>query len=172
MLNKEQKKEVVKKTRKEFKENKLAVFCNFEGITVTKQRDLKKQFKENHGKVFVIKKNLLKKALLEENLKFPEINGSIIVGIGKDETLPAKIIDKFPLDKKEKIEFIGGLLNDEEKIVFLEKNEIESIAKLPSREEILAKLVTVIRAPISNLNFVLKANIQKLTYILANIKSE
>ncbi|MDD5551878.1 MAG: 50S ribosomal protein L10 [Candidatus Pacebacteria bacterium] len=172
MLNKDQKKEIVKNLRKKFKENKLAVFCNFEGITVIKQRDLKKQFKESDGEVFVIKKNLLKKALLEENLKFPEINGSIIIGIGKDETLPAKIIDKLPLEKKERIDFIGGILNDEGKIIFLEKDEIESIAKLPSREEILAKLVSVIRAPISNLNFVLKANIQKLTYILANIKSE
>ncbi len=169
MLTKKQKKEVVKKIKEKLRENKLAVFCNFESLSVEKQRELKKQFKAQAGEIFVTKRRLLKKALSEEGLEIPEIKGSLVIGISKDEVLPAKIIDKFPKTKKEKLEFVGGVLREDKKYVFLSKEEIEEIAKLPSREELLAKLVGVIRAPLSNLNFVLKENLRKLTYILANI---
>lgn len=172
MLTKNQKKEIVKKIREKLKKNKLAVFCNFEGLSVGKQRELKKQLKGNEGELFVVKRRLLQKALSEEKIETPEIKGSVIIGASKDEVLSAKIIDSFPKEKKEKIEFMGGLLRQEEKYVLLSKEEVEEIAKLPSKEELLAKLVNVIRAPISNLNFVLKGNLQKLTYVLANIKSE
>lgn len=172
MLTKDQKKELVQNLKDKFKENKLAVFCNFEGISVEKQRELKRQFKENEGEIFVIKRRLLEKTLSEEKIKFPEISGSIMLGISKDEVLPAKIIDKFPLQKKEKLDFVGGILNEKGKITFLIKEEIENIAKLPSKEDLLAKLVGTIKAPLSNLNFVLKENIQKLTYILSQIQNE
>lgn len=66
MLTKDQKKEIVKSLRGKFKKNKLAVFCNFEGISVEKQRELKKQFKENKGEIFVVKRRLLSRALSEE----------------------------------------------------------------------------------------------------------
>jgi large subunit ribosomal protein L10 len=170
MLAKEQKKEIVKNLREKLRKNKLAVFCNFEGISVDKQRDLKRQFKENKGEIFVVKRRLLSKALSEEKLDPPEIVGPVMLGLGPDEALPAKIIDKFLLEKKEKLEFIGGILNEDKKYNLLGKEEVENIAKLPSKEELLAKLVSVVQAPLANLNFVLKGNIQKLTYILTNIQ--
>lgn len=169
MLTKDQKKEVVKKLREKFKENKLAVFCNFEGLSVEKQRELKKQFKKNKGSLFVVKRRLLQRALTEEKIEVPEIKGSLIVGIGKDEALPAKIIDTFPKEKKEKIDFVGGILKEGEKYIFLSKKEVENIAKLPSREELLAMFVGTIKTLFSNLNFILNENQRKLTYILTNI---
>lgn len=172
MLTKEQKKEFVKKLKEKFDNNKLAVFCNFEGISVTRQRGLKKQFKENDGQLFVAKRRLLQKALLEEKVEMSDIAGSIMIGLTPDEVLPAKIINAFKLEKKEKIEFVGGILKGDDKFAFLTKEEVEEIAKLPSREEILARLVGVLKAPLSNLSFVLNENMRKLAYILANISSE
>lgn len=171
MLTKEQKKEIVKKLREKFRENRLAVFCNFEGISFKRQQELKNQFKENNSEIFVVKKNLLRRALMEEGIEV-SFFGSVILGVGKDEVLPAKLIDKFKLEKKEKLNFIGGLINDDGKFIYLSKEEVEDIAKLPSREELISRLVGTIKAPISNLNFVLKANLQKLVYIFSQISSE
>ncbi len=172
MLTKEQKKEIVKKLIEKFKENRFAVFCNFEALSFEKQRELKKIFKENSSEIFVVKKSLLEKALEKEGVDFPNLTGSIILGIGKDEVLPAKLILKFPKEKKEKLEFVGGLLNENGKLVFLSKEEIQTIAKLPSKEELVARLIGVLKAPISNFNFVLQANIKKLFYILSQVSNE
>lgn len=171
MLTKEQKKEVVKNLREKLRKNKLAVFCNFEKISVSRQRNLKAKFEEIKGEVFVVKRRLLKRALDEEKIDFPEIFGPIMMGISQDEILPARILKSFP-EKKEKIDLIGGILKENKKYTILNKKEIEEIAKLPTREEILVKFIRVLQAPISNIYFVLNGNMQKLSYILTNIHEQ
>ena len=170
MLTKKQKEEVVKNLQEKLKKNQLAIFCNFEGIPVENQRKLKREFKKIGGELFVTKRRLLNKALNEEKIDFPEIVGAVMMGMAKDETLPAKIISKFPKKKNQKLEFIGGIIQEDKKYRILNKEEVEEIAKLLSREELLSKLVGILRAPIANLNFVLQGNLQKLVYVLSNIK--
>jgi large subunit ribosomal protein L10 len=172
MLTKEQKKEIVEKLRKKLKVNKLAVFCNFEALSFERQKLLKNQFKKENCEIFVIKKSLLEKALEKEGLDFPKIVGSIMIGIGNDEVLPAKIIEKFPKEKKEKIEFVGGVINENEKLVYLSKEEVKEIAKLPSKEELLAKLIGSLKAPVANLVFVLSGNLRKISYVLSQVSNQ
>ena len=101
MLKKAQKRELVKEIEKKLRENKLAVFCNFEGLSMEKQRELKKQLKnEARADVFVVKRRLLQKALSEEKIDFPEISGSVIAIFSNDEILPAKIIFNFKKEGK------------------------------------------------------------------------
>jgi len=171
MLTKEQKKQLVKDLRKKLKNSKLAVFCNFEKIPVSRQGQLKKEFQKIGGEVFVTKRRLLQRALVEEGIRFPEIIGPVMMSLAPDEISPAKTFKRFP-KKKEKIEFIGGVLKEENKYTVLNRKELEEIAILPAREEILAKFIGVLEGSISNLCFVLRGNIQKLNYILANIREE
>jgi len=170
MLTRKQKEEIVKNLQEKLKENQLAVFCNFEGIPVDGQRKLKKEFKKIGGELFVVKRRLLNKTLNEAKIDFPEVVGAAMIGMAKDETLPAKIISKFPKKKNQKLEFIGGVAREDKKYRTLEREEIEEIAKLPSKEELLSKLVGTLRAPIANLNFALQGNLQKLVYIFSNIQ--
>lgn len=177
MLTKEQKIEVVKNLKQKLRDNKLVVFCNFEGVPVENQRKLRKAFKKDGGEIFVIKKRLVERMLLEEKIEFPKITGSVIVGFSKDEILSAKIFYNFITlirndfaRTKEKVEFIGGVLKEDEGYKVLNKEEIKEIAQLPSKEEILARLVGTLKAPITNLQSVLKGNLQKLVYIFANIQ--
>ena len=172
MLTKKDKVEIVKNLKKELKDNKLAAFCNFEGISVAKQRELKKKFKEIDGRLFVVKRRLVQKVLFDEKVEAPEINGPLMVGLAKDEVLPAKIMFGFKAKKKEKLDFAGGIAIDDNEIKFLSKEEMEDLARLPSKEELRSRLVGLLQAPIAGFQHVLKGNIQKLTYVLANIKSE
>lgn len=171
MLTKKQKEEIIKNLRGKLKENQLAVFCNFEGIPVDGQMKLKKEFKKIGGELSVIKRRLLIKALGEEKIDFPEIVGAIMIGLAKDETLPAKIISNFPKKKGQKLEFVGGVARENGKYRILEREEVKEIADLPSREELLSRLVGTLKAPIANLNFVLRGNLQKLVYILSEAKN-
>lgn len=171
MLTRKQKEEVIKNLRGKLKENQLAVFCNFEGIPVDGQRKLKKEFKKIGGEMSVIKRRLLGRALNEEKIDFPEIVGAVMVGMAKDETLPAKIISKFLKKKGQKLKFVGGVARENEEYRILSKEEVKEIADLPSREELLSKLVGTLQAPIANLNFVLQENLRKLVYILSEVKN-
>lgn len=172
MLKKAQKRELVKEIEKKLRENKLAVFCNFEGLSMEKQRELKKQLKnEARADVFVVKRRLLQKALSEEKIDFPEISGSVIAIFSNDEILPAKIIFNFKKEgKKERLEFIGGLLKDQFGYKILSSNELKELAVLPTKEEILTSVVNILKAPMVKLNYALKGNLQKLVYIFANVR--
>ena len=173
MLTREQKKQIVRDLREKFRAKRVAVFCNFKGISAQKQRELRRKIKENKGEIFVTKRRLLQRALKEEKIEFPEITGSVMIGVSDDEILLPKILYNFSkkkLDsKKENLNFIGGISKQDEKYRILSEKELEELAKLPSREELLQKLIWALRAPISNLEFVLKGNFQKLVYILSEI---
>ncbi|MFH0987514.1 MAG: 50S ribosomal protein L10 [Patescibacteria group bacterium] len=169
MLTKEQKKQFVKNLRKKLKENKLAIFCNFEGIPTKRQKELKKEFQKIGGELFVVKRRLLQRALAEEKIEMPEITGPTIVGLAADEILPAKIFKKFP-QKKEKIEFVSGTLREDKKYEILGKKELRELALLPSEEEILTGFLRILQGPLYNLHFVLSGNMKGLNHILAKIR--
>ena len=171
MLTKEEKKKFVKRLREKIKRNKLAVFCSFDRVSSERQRELKKGFEKIGGEIFVVKRRLLQRALTEEEIQFSEILGPVMIALASDEILPAKIIKKFP-QKKERLDFIGGISREDREYSILNKTDLEELAILPTREEILANSVGTLRAPILNLYFVLKGNIQKFNYILANIREE
>jgi len=169
MLTKEEKRQFVKELIKKIKRNKLVVFCNFERISSGRQRELKKEFQKMGGEIFVAKRRLLQKALEKESIQFPEITGPTIIGLTPEEILPAKILKFFP-KKKEKLEFIGGILKEEGRYTVLAKEELKELAILPTKEELLSNITRVLQAPIYNFYSVLNGNIKKLGYILANIR--
>ncbi|HOK35529.1 MAG TPA: 50S ribosomal protein L10 [Candidatus Pacearchaeota archaeon] len=176
MLNKQQKKELVKKLREKLKESKLTVVCNFEGLSVEKQRELKKKVKESIGELTVVKRRLLQRVFLDEKINFPEISGSVMVAFGKDEVSPAKVIYQFSKklnSKKEKLDFVGGVIKKEKnEYLVLSKEDLIEIASLPSREELLARFASSISAPLLNFISVLQGNIKGLIYIISQRKSE
>lgn len=169
MLTKEQKKKILETIQKNLKENKLIVFCNFEGISIAKEREIRKKFKEIKGKIKVIKRRLLERALIGEKLSFPKLKGSIMMGMAKDEILPLKIIHQFPKEKKEKLEFIFGILREKEKFEHLTKEELEELATLPSKEEILGKLIFDLKTITIRLRNIFQGNTRNFIYILSQL---
>jgi len=65
------------------------------------------------------------------------------------------------------LKILGGFLENK----FVEAEKIIELAKLPTREELLARLVGSISAPISNFINVLEANIKGLIYVLTKAKT-
>jgi large subunit ribosomal protein L10 len=163
MLNKDQKKEIVKDLVEKIKAAKAVVFADFRGLKVKDLSVLKKELRKSNASFKVTKKTLMDIALKEAGLSCTteKLEGQIAISLSPDEISAAKIIDMFS-KKNENIKILGGMVGEKE----MTAEEVKAIAKLPSREEMLAKLVGTIQAPISGFVNVLSGNMRGLVQVL------
>lgn len=164
MLNKDQKKEIVKKLTEDIKDSRAVVFFDFKGFKVKDATLLRKELRKAEANFRVFKKTLLKIALQKAGIEMDakKLDGHVAVAISKtDEVVPAKIIAAFA-KKNENLKITGGLLNLKEMGI----EEVVALAKLPSKEELLAKLVGTINAPVSGFVNVLAVNMRNLVQVL------
>ena len=87
----------------------------------------------------------------------------MVLGFG-DEVSPAKIPYQFSLGN-ENLKILGGFFEDK----FRSAEEIIALAKIPSKQELFAKVVGSISSPISGFVNVLQGNIRNLVYALSKI---
>jgi len=168
---KEQKKQVVESLKEKIARQKALIFVNFSGLKVKDLFELRKRLKKANSEIFVVKKTLMKLAFKEEKIKVdPEdIEGEIALVFGyEDELVPPKILYQFS-QINQNIEILGGLI-ESQKDEFLSAEKIITLGQLPSREELLAKIVGSLSAPISQFASVLQGNIKGLVYALSAIK--
>ena len=168
MLTKKQKEQVIEDLTDRIKRQKVLVFTDFSGLKVSETRDLRKKLREAGMEYKVAKKTLIKLAL-EKAKKVADImqfKSSVALGFGyNDLIMPAKIISGFSKEHN-KLKVLGGLMDDKALTV----EEIKELAKIPSREELLAKLVWSIKSPVSGFVNVLSGNIRNLLLIFKQIK--
>jgi len=170
MLTKEQKKKIIEDLTDRIKRQKVLVFTDFRGLKVGETRDLRKKLREAGMEYKVAKKTLIKLAL-EKAKKVVDIlqfKSSVALVFGyNDPILPAKIISGFSKEHN-KLKILGGLMDD--KILTFE--DIRELALIPSKNELLAKLVGSIQAPIRGFVNVLEGNIRNLFGVLTAISNK
>jgi len=165
---KQQKEEIVNQLADRIKDSKSVVVANFDGLTVNESQAFRQECKDAGVDVFSVKKTLLQIALkkaLEQDVDTKEMKGSLNIALSQDEVSAAKLVKGFS-KKHEDIEFQGGIL--EGQIIDIE--ELKKLADLPSREELLAKVVGSLNAPISGFVNVLAGNLRGLVNVLNAIK--
>jgi len=107
----------------------------------------------------------LEKAKKEVNLS--QFKGSLALTIGyNDPIMPAKILNKFTKAHKN-LKILGGLMEDK----FLTIEEVKALAKIPSKNELIANLIGNLKSPINAFANVLKGNIRNLIGILNAISN-
>ncbi len=167
---KQQKEQEVKDLTDKLAQAKAVVFASYNSLTVSQTEDLRKSLRQTGSELKMAKKNLLKLAL--QNNKFTDdivdnFTGSVTVAFGfDDEIAPAKILAKFS-KTNEAMQIFGGILENK----FIESNRVQALATLPSKEELLAKLVGSINAPVSGVVNVLAGNLRNLVFVLNAIKT-
>lgn len=139
------------------------------GVTANKMNELRKQLRENGGELQIVKNTLTKRAISKfaynEDLS-SFLSGPVGVAFSySDPVAVAKILTK-AMDDGLKIDFSVGYLNEDK----LEKTQIEALAKLPSREELLGQLVRTIAGPLRNFVSVLAAVPRDFVGVLNAIK--
>ena len=167
-LTKEQKQNIIKDLKESIDKQKSMVFVSVKGLKAVDLLELRNKLKESNCRLLVAKKTLIDIAFKDSKVEVDtkELDGQVALVFGfKDEVLPAKTSYEFS-KKNENLKILGGFLEDK----FREVNEIITLAKIPSREELLAKVVGSISAPISGFTNVLHGNLRNLVYVLKEIK--
>ncbi len=171
MLTKNQKIELVKGLTEKIKAAKAAVFVDFKGLKVKDATVLKKSLRAAGVEYSVVRKTLLDIALKNagiEGVSVKSMDGQVAVSLSNtDEVSGAKIIDKFA-KTNENVKLLGGVLGKQAMNVA----EVKALAKIPSKEELLAKLVAALNAPVSGFVNVLAGNLRGLVQVLNAVKDQ
>lgn len=170
--NKEQKGEILRTLKTKIGESKSIVFAKYDALTVKENEDLRKQLKAEKNEYLVAKKTLIGLALAESEIKDVDaknLDGKVAIVFGyEDEVSPAKVVDNFRKEHEGKIDFVGGILENR----FISAEEVNSLAKLPSKQEMYAKIVGSLNAPISGFVNVLAGNLRGLVTVLKAIEEK
>lgn len=167
-LTKLQKQKIIDDLKTKIEKQKSIVFANFKGLKVKDLSNLRKEMKEKDCELKVAKKSLLslifKQKKIDVDIK--KMAGEIALGFGyKDEILPFKTLYDFSREN-ENIKIIGGLIGKD----IFDKEKALELGQLPSKQELLARLVGSVSSPLSGMVNVLQGNIKGLMYILKQIK--
>ena len=148
-INKQKKKEIVEKADKILAGSQSVVFVNFKGLKVTDSTAMRKEFKKQGVGYGVIKKTLLQRALAEKKIQgnVPELDGEIAVAYGEDLIVPAREVFNFQKKLKDNISIVGGVFEGK----YMSKEEMLSIATIPSLQTLRAQFVNLINSPIQGL---------------------
>ena len=143
----EQKMQLVADLSAEIAESCTGVVVDYKGINVADDTQLRRELREAGVKYTVVKNTLLKLAAKDAEIEIPEevLNGTTALATSEDDYVAAaRILSKYA-DTSKTFEVKSGYLDKE--IISLEK--IASLAKLPSREILLATVCNAFNAPIS-----------------------
>jgi len=154
-----QKEEEVKKLAENLKDAKVILLTDYRGINVADVTKLRADLRNVNSEYKVIKNNIIKRALNEngENGLDELLEGPTAIVIGKEDYLePSKVIYNFSKNN-DFYKIKGGIIDG--KVMTAE--EIITLAKLPSRQELMAKLAGA-----------LLGNITKLAIALDQVKAQ
>jgi len=153
------KEELVNELTKKFVDAQAVVVVDYRGLTVGQVTELRKQLRDAGIEMRVLKNTMLRRAAEAAGLEGMEdvFKGPTAVAFSNEEVVaPAKIIAEFAKDA-EALEIKGGVL--EGKVA--DVDQINKIAKLPSREGLLSMLLSVLQAPMRNTALAVKAVAEK-----------
>ena len=157
--NLELKKQLVEDIKSEFGNAKSIIFVDYRGITVSEDTALRKEFRENGVTYKVLKNRLLTRALDALGITGYDakmFEGTTAVAYSTDEVAPARIFCKHSKDL-DKMAVKFGIVDGQIKT----KEQVEELAKLPSKDVLIAMLLGMLNAPISAMARALNAIAEK-----------
>ncbi len=167
---KQEKQEIMQELADAFGKSTSVVFANFSGLPVKEAEALRKQARAGQIGIMVAKKTLLEKATTDAGLTDVSprsFGGEVLTLFGYgDEVAPARLLHKFGKTHS-MVKMIGGILERH----FVSAAKIKELALLPSKQELLAKLVGSMNAPVSGFVNVLAGNLRGLVRVLDGIRA-
>ena len=148
--------EAIKELKMAMEDCTIAIATDYSGLAVGEISELRTSLREKGLKYKVVKNTLLRIAAEESN--WPEmkelIDGptGIIFGYS-EEQIPAKTIVEFVKDSGSDIKIRSGIIGNQ----VLSTAQVEELARLPGREELVGRLVTQMHGSISGLVHVLNS---------------
>ncbi|MDA1279292.1 MAG: 50S ribosomal protein L10 [Chloroflexi bacterium] len=157
--------ELVAEMRDVFASSSLVIAAEYRGVDVAHMTGLRQVLRSN-GARFKIVKNTFARIAADEAGK-PELKQNMIGPIGfvvtdGDPAAAAKALVKYATDNSLPVNVVGGMLASD----VLTSERILDLAKLPSKEELIAKLLGSMNSPITGLVTVLSGPVRALATVL------
>ena len=154
-IQRAKKEEIVSKVKDILDSSKSLVFVNFHKLPVSETGEVRKELRAHNLGYYVAKKTLVKRALGDANIggDQPAFDGELAIVYGTDPIAPAREIYSFQKKMDKRVSILGGIFEG----VYKTKEEMESIASIPSREGLLSMFLNVINSPIQGFVVALNA---------------
>lgn len=161
-MDRARKSESIEALKSVFADAGAVVVTHYTGITVAQMEDLRHRLRQEGATLKVVKNTFVQKALAgasDETLGM--FTGPVAIAYGPDAVSAAKVAVQYAKDN-EKFVIIGGLMGEQ----VLDAKSIDALAKLPSLDQIRAKLVGLLNAPATRVAGVLQAPAAQLARVL------
>ena len=168
--NFEAKKLVVEEITAKIKEAKSVVLVDYNKLTVAEVSELRNKCRQANCEYKVYKNTLVRKAF--NDLGFTDfdadLNGPTAVAFGTDETNAAKVMTAAAKDYDGKIVLKSAFVDN----AYVDKKGIKALSDMPSREELIAKMLGSINAPATNIAGVLNNVVSGLVRVINAIAQQ
>ena len=144
----EQKKAQVAEVAEALKSAQTGILVDYRGLTVEEDTKLRNDLRAAGVNYFVVKNTLLRLAANQVGLEELDgiLHGPTALAVSEDPVAPAKILFDFA-KQNEKMEIKSGFMDGK----VMSMDELTTLAKTPSKETLIAKIMGSLNAPASNL---------------------
>ena len=149
---------------------KAIYLADYTGIDVARVTDLRNKLREADVGYQVVKNRLAKRALEVAGLNDLDayLNGPTAIAISKDDLIsPAKILQEVA-DEEGQFEIKSGFADGK----MLSSEDIKALSKLPSREELIVKVLGSVQSPLYGFASVLSGLLRNLAGVVAAIEEK
>jgi len=168
--NFEAKKAVVQEITDKIKASKSVVLVDYNALTVAEVSALRNKCRQSGCEYKVYKNTLVRKAFNDLGFKDfdADLNGPTAVTFGSDETTAAKLMVDAAKDYDGKIVLKSAFVDN----AYIDKASAKALASMPSREELVAKMLGSFNAPVSNFVGVLNNLVAGIVRVLNGIAQQ
>jgi large subunit ribosomal protein L10 len=169
LANKELKQQIVSDIKTRLENSSATVLTDYRGLNVAQVTELRKRMREAGIEYKVLKNTMIRFAAHELGLEDldPFLEGPTAVAFSTDPVAPAKILYDFAKSNKA-LEVKAGVL--EGKVI--QAAQVKDLADLPSREELLAKVVGGMQTPLYGMASVLSGTLRSFVYALDAVRKQ
>lgn len=166
MKTRQQKAEDLEVLRGEFSDVNAAFVVQFQGLTVVAVDELRRKVREAGGSYLVVKNTLARRAVEGTGAAHAAIHfkGPTAVVKAKDPAKVAKTLNDFAKTNPNLV-VKGGVMEG----MGLDAAQCKAIADLPSKEELLSKLLFLLKSPMQRLASVLSAPQRNLAIVISQV---
>jgi large subunit ribosomal protein L10 len=143
------------------------VIMSYVGLTANRANDFRRAIAKSGGSVEMVRKRVLIKAAIAAGvtLDLAQLPGHIgLVFTGTDPIETAKVVFKFSVETKKAIQVVGGRIDGQ----LYGGADVETLSKLPGKNEMRAQLLATFEAPMSQTLAVMEALLTSVVHCLNN----
>lgn len=161
-MERAQKSESIETIREVFKNAATVVVTHYMGLTVAQMTDLRHRLRQEGASLKVVKNTLAQKALSDAGDDSRALfKGPVAIAYGPDPVSAAKVSAQYAKEN-EKFTIVGAMMGD----LVLDAAGVDALAKLPSLDQLRAKIIGVLQAPATRIASVIQAPAAQLARVL------